>query len=64
MFNYCEIKNHVYRPREDNIKIISKSGEVNVITEISEQINFTKDKTETKVFICFPKEFRDIVSIK
>ena len=64
LFNYCEIKNHVYRPREDNIKIISKSGEVNVITEISEQINFTKDKTETKVFICFPKEFRDIVSIK
>ena len=64
LLSYREIKNHVYRPREDNIKIISKSGEVKVITEVSEQINFTKDKTETKVFICFPKDFKDVISIK
>ena len=63
LFTYKEIKNHVYRPREDNIKIISKSGVVKNITEVSEQINFTSDKTETKYFISFPKSFKHLLEL-
>lgn len=63
LLTYREIKNHVYRPREDNIRIMLRDGSVRNITEVSEQINFTADKTETKYFIAFPKEFRDLVSL-
>ncbi|MDD4820299.1 MAG: HD domain-containing protein [Flavobacteriales bacterium] len=63
LFTYREIKNHVYRPREDNIKIISKNGDVKNITEVSEQINFTSDKTEMKYFVSFPKKFKGLLSL-
>lgn len=63
LLTYREIKNHVYRPREDNIRIMLRDGSVKNITEVSEQINFTADKTETKYFIAFPKEFRDLVNL-
>lgn len=56
-----EINNHVYRPREDNIRIMLRDGRVRNITEVSEQINFTTDKTETKYLISFPKAFKGIL---
>ena len=52
------IDNHVYRPQEDNIRIKLRDGRVRNITEVSQQINFTTDRTETKYLIAYPKEFR------
>ena len=59
LFTERRIDNHVYRPREDNIRIRLRDGSVHNITEVSEQINFTTDKTETKYLITYPKEFRE-----
>ena len=52
------IDNHVYRPMYDNFRIILRDGRVRNITEVSQQINFTTDRPETKYLIVYPKEFR------
>lgn len=59
LFTMRRIDNHVYRPREDNIRIRLRDGSVHNITGVSEQINFTTDRTETKYLITYPKEFRE-----
>lgn len=58
LFTVRRIDNHVYRPQEDNIRIKLRDGRVRNITEVSQQINFTTDRTETKYLIVYPKEFR------
>jgi len=58
LFTVRRIDNHVYRPKEDNIRIKLRDGRVRNITEVSQQINFTTDRTETKYLIVYPKEFR------
>lgn len=59
LFVVRRVDNHVYRPQEDNIRIKLRGGDVRNITEVSQQVNFTTDRTETKYLIVFPKEFRD-----
>ena len=56
LFTVRRIDNHVYRPKEDNIRIKLRDGRVRNITEVSQQINFTSDRTETKYLIVFPKQ--------
>lgn len=55
LFTVRRIDNHVYRPKEDNIRIKLRDGRVRNITEVSQQVNFTSDRTETKYLIVYPK---------
>ncbi len=56
----ANVSNDTYRPDKIRIKILSKNGFVQDISDASDQLGIDMiSRTVRKFFLCYPKEFRD-----
>ena len=52
-----EVSNQAYEPKNKKINILFKSGKIQNIDMVSDQLNLKPlSKTVTKYYICYPKE--------
>jgi HD superfamily phosphohydrolase len=60
-----EVSNRTYAPAAPSVKILSKSGDLKEITELSDMlIHEALSQKITKYFLCYPKEVRNKIIIK
>lgn len=60
-----EVSNRTYAPALPSVKILSKSGDLKEITEVSDMLNHDAlSQKITKYFLCYPKELRNKISRK
>ena len=49
------LSNNIYTMKQEKIKILMKNGEINDITDVSDQLKRNKSATTTnKYFLCYP----------
>ncbi|HUS85723.1 MAG TPA: HD domain-containing protein [Bacteroidales bacterium] len=55
-----QVSNMTYAPSEPRVQIMSRSGKLNEITEVSDMLDHKAlSKEITKYFLCYPKELRN-----
>lgn len=60
-----EVSNRTYAPSAPSVKILTKSGDLKEITEVSDMLNHDAlSQKTTKYFLCYPKELRNKISRK